>query len=206
MTGLRRIVGIAAVVFSLVLVAAACGDEDTTEAGGLSATGAWARTSPMMAEAGAAYMELSSDEAVTIVSASVPADVAATVELHETVPVDGDHEGMESEAMSDDEMEEMAEDMDDMADGEETTDGAMDDGDMEGDMEGDGMEMAMTMQEVTGIDIPAGGTVSLEPGGLHVMLLDMPQPLEAGQSFDLTLTTDAGDTLTVPVEVRDDAP
>ena len=44
----------------------------------------------MSAEAGAAYMVLSSDEAVSIVSASTPADVAGTVEIHETVAVDPD--------------------------------------------------------------------------------------------------------------------
>lgn len=64
----------------------------------------------------------------------------------------------------------------------------------------------MTMQEVGSIMIPAGETVQLQPGGYHIMLLDLAAPLELGQTFELTLSfADAGD-LTVTVEVRDDAP
>ena len=70
---------------------------------------------------------------------------------------------------------------------------------------GDG-EIAMTMQEVAAIALPAGETVSLEPGGLHVMLLDLPEPLEAGEEFELTLTLEDGEELVVGVEVRDEAP
>ena len=173
-----------------LLALAACGDDDDAAAGGVEVEGAWARTSPMMAEAGAAYMQLSADETTSVVSASVDASVAGTVELHETVAAHGDDE-ME---MGDDDMSEM-----DMGDGE------MADDDM-GEMDmGDG-EMAMTMQEAAAIALPAGETVSLEPGGLHVMLLDLPEPLEAGEEFELTLTLEDGEELVVGVEVRDEAP
>src|SRR5690606_28257843 len=40
-------------------------------------------------------------------------------------------------------------------------------------MEGD--VMRMTALE-NGIDIPAGGTVTLAPGGLHIMFMDLAQP------------------------------
>lgn len=39
----------------------------------------------------------------------------------------------------------------------------------------------------TGIGIPAGETTALEPGGMHIMLLDLTQPLQAGATFPLTL-------------------
>ena len=43
--------------------------------GAVEASAAWARTSPAMADSGAAYMVLTSDDAVTLVSVSVPAEV-----------------------------------------------------------------------------------------------------------------------------------
>ncbi len=42
---------------------------------------------------------------------------------------------------------------------------------------------AMEMTYLEGIDIPANQPVSLNPGGLHVWLADLNQPLRAGQSF-----------------------
>ena len=78
----------------------------------------------------------------------------------------------------------------------------------EGDMGGDDGEMggAMTMREVGEIALPAGETVPLEPGGYHVMLLDLPQPLEMGQTFDVVLQFETAGEVTIEVEVRDEAP
>ncbi|MBS3998302.1 MAG: copper chaperone PCu(A)C [Hydrogenophaga sp.] len=52
------------------------------------------------------------------------------------------------------------------------------------------MEMdkdVMKMREVPAIELPAGRTVELKPGGLHVMLMDLKQPLKAGDMVALTL-------------------
>lgn len=65
--------------------------------------------------------------------------------------------------------------------------------------EQDGM---MRMREVDGIALPAGRTVRLEPGGYHIMLLDMPAMLEPGQDVAITLTFASGTTTTVTAEVR----
>ena len=46
---------------------------------------------------------------------------------------------------------------------------------------------AMTMAYVEGIDLPAGQAVSLDATGLHVWLADLTHPLEAGETFPLTL-------------------
>ncbi|MBO0738236.1 MAG: copper chaperone PCu(A)C, partial [Alphaproteobacteria bacterium] len=46
----------------------------------------------------------------------------------------------------------------------------------------------MRMRPLGAIDIPAGQTVTLSPGGMHIMLLSLTQPLRAGQSFPLTLS------------------
>ena len=46
----------------------------------------------------------------------------------------------------------------------------------------------MKMRQVDGIDLPAGKTVTLQPGGYHIMLTGLTQPLTEGQMFPLTLT------------------
>jgi copper(I)-binding protein len=46
---------------------------------------------------------------------------------------------------------------------------------------------AMRMIYVKGVDIPANQPVSLNPGGFHVWLDDLNQPLKAGQSFPVRL-------------------
>jgi periplasmic copper chaperone A len=52
------------------------------------------------------------------------------------------------------------------------------------------MEMdgnVMRMRQVDGIDIPAGQTVQLKPGGLHVMFVGLNQTLKKGATIPLTL-------------------
>lgn len=46
----------------------------------------------------------------------------------------------------------------------------------------------MKMRPAGTVLIPAGGTVALEPGGLHVMLMGLREPLKKGETFPLTLT------------------
>ena len=50
-----------------------------------------------------------------------------------------------------------------------------------------GGSSAMEMTYVPGIEIPAGKPVSLNPTGLHVWLEGLKQPLQAGQTFPLSL-------------------
>jgi hypothetical protein len=59
----------------------------------------------------------------------------------------------------------------------------------------------MSMQQVDGVDLPAGDTVSLEPGGLHVMLLDVRGDLAVGDTVPLTLSFTTTGEQTVTVEV-----
>ncbi|MBS0427834.1 MAG: copper chaperone PCu(A)C [Proteobacteria bacterium] len=51
-------------------------------------------------------------------------------------------------------------------------------------MEGD----TMKMRAIPGIDLPARQAVELKPGGYHLMLMDLKQPIKAGSSVPLTLT------------------
>ncbi len=74
-------------------------------------------------------------------------------------------------------------------------------------MAGDTGEMLMTMRQVEGgLALPAGDTVTFAPGGYHVMLFDLVEPLAAGATFDLTLQFGHADPVTVPVVVADTAP
>ena len=43
------------------------------------------------------------------------------------------------------------------------------------------------MREVKGYDIPANGSFELKPGGAHLMLVDLKQPLKDGDHVPLTL-------------------
>ena len=45
----------------------------------------------------------------------------------------------------------------------------------------------MRMRQVPKVDLPAGQTVELKPGGYHLMLMDLKQPLKAGSKVPLTL-------------------
>ena len=45
----------------------------------------------------------------------------------------------------------------------------------------------MRMRPLAGLDLPAGATLVLKPGGVHIMLAGLRQRLQAGQSFPLTL-------------------
>lgn len=64
----------------------------------------------------------------------------------------------------------------------------------------------MRMRQVDGVDLPAGQRVDFAPGGLHLMLFDLQQPLLAGEEFAITLEFQRAGTLTVQVSVLKDAP
>lgn len=57
-------------------------------------------------------------------------------------------------------------------------------------MEGSVMKMAALGN---GLELPAGKPVELKPGGYHVMLMDLKQPLSAGDLVPLTLTLQGAD-------------
>ncbi len=54
-----------------------------------------------------------------------------------------------------------------------------------------------------GLTIPAGESVELRPGGFHVMLMDLPEPLVTGDAFYFELTFDNGDTIPLAAPVED---
>jgi copper(I)-binding protein len=64
----------------------------------------------------------------------------------------------------------------------------------------------MGMQEIASIPMVAGTPLVLEPGGYHVMIMELVAPLEVGTSFTVTLTFESGATTTVEVPVLNEAP
>ena len=148
---MKRFANAVALLATLVLVVGACGDDDA----GITVEDAWARTSPMMATNGAAYMKITAPSDDALVGAVVSSSIADHAEVHEVV------------------------------------------------MGGEG---EMTMQQIQRLELPAGEEVSLQPGGYHVMFIDLAAPFEVGQTFDLTLEFENADDLVVEVEVTEEDP
>jgi len=68
----------------------------------------------------------------------------------------------------------------------------------------------MEMRQIKSLELPAKQTVKLEPGGLHIMLLDLKKPLKLGDKVPLRLTLQRADlsktVVEVQAEVRSTAP
>jgi copper(I)-binding protein len=60
----------------------------------------------------------------------------------------------------------------------------------------------MAMHPVEKIALPDGGTVALEPGGYHIMLIDLTGELMAGDKVEVTLQFETAPDLIVTAEVR----
>ncbi|MGB8862115.1 MAG: copper chaperone PCu(A)C [Ilumatobacteraceae bacterium] len=200
----RPVIRLASVLCTLgvLTLAAGCGDDekaaDTTTAttaataatdaaaGEISFSGQWARTSPMMAGMGAAYVTITSPVDDKLVGGSVDAGIAASVEIHETYMMEP---GSDSTMMGSDSTM-MGSDTTMM--GSDTT-VAMGEG-------------QMGMRPVDAIELPAGVAVELKPGGYHIMLIDLAKPLEVGTTLKLTLTFEKAGDITIDVPVLDEAP
>lgn len=69
-------------------------------------------------------------------------------------------------------------------------------------MEGD----VMKMRELSdGLELPAGETVVLAPGGFHIMFMGLSQPFVEGETVTVTLTFDKAGTVEVPLPVMSPA-
>lgn len=51
----------------------------------------------------------------------------------------------------------------------------------------------MKMRQIPGLDLPAGKTVELKPGGYHIMFINLHQQMKAGEQVPLTLTFEGPD-------------
>ncbi len=64
----------------------------------------------------------------------------------------------------------------------------------------------VTMAQVERFELDPAEPLTFEPGGNHVMLVGLTEPLEAGDSFELTLELASGRTLEVEVPVQVNPP
>ena len=64
----------------------------------------------------------------------------------------------------------------------------------------------MRMRPVDKIDVKAGGMTQLQPGGLHVMLIGLNQPLQEGDTVNIELKFEDGSTKMVMAPVKNAAP
>lgn len=60
----------------------------------------------------------------------------------------------------------------------------------------------MNMSAVDAVDIPAGKLVDLKPGGLHVMLMQLKQPIKKGDEVPLKLTFEDAAKKTFVLDVK----
>jgi len=60
----------------------------------------------------------------------------------------------------------------------------------------------MRMRAIPKLDLPAGQAVELKPGGYHVMLMDLKQPLKKGDTVPITLRIQGKDGKPQEVEVK----
>lgn len=59
----------------------------------------------------------------------------------------------------------------------------------------------MRMRRVEGIDIPAGETIQLAPGGLHIMVMNLSEPIAKGSEVPLTLVFEQAGSMTITATV-----
>ena len=181
----KALVAAGAVAFAVAL--GACGSSGTATTSAPEPTTAatghtvvvkdpWARATAPGAQVGAIYAEITSGgEADALVGVTVPADVAAEAQLHITAASTTTTTGPGPDVHTDSH-----------ADGEHTATSG-----------------STGMQQVATLEIPAGGSLTLAPGGNHVMLIGLAEPLVAGETFTATLQFEKAPAQTVTVSVRD---
>ena len=67
------------------------------------------------------------------------------------------------------------------------------------------MKMAggmMQMREVNGLEIGPGAAIELKPGGYHIMLMDLKQPLKQGDSVPVTLKFEKAGSVEVKAAIE----
>lgn len=60
----------------------------------------------------------------------------------------------------------------------------------------------MRMRAVPGVDLPAGKSVDLKPGGYHIMLINLKQPINAGALVPVTLVIEGKDKKRENIELQ----
>ena len=148
---------IAAVIATSMLLVLNTGVAGAYEKSEIKVKSAWARSSPMMANASAVFLFIKNTgkKANALVGVSVAPEIAGKAELHQTIMTE---------------------------------------------------EGTMKMVPVEKIKLPAGKQVALKPGGYHIMLLELTEPLVVGEKFAVTLRFAKGPKIAVMAEVKGEEP
>lgn len=64
----------------------------------------------------------------------------------------------------------------------------------------------MKMRQISQINLPAGAPVTLQPGGMHIMLIGLTRNLTAGENIDLALKFSDGTEQTLQIPVKEIMP
>ena len=60
----------------------------------------------------------------------------------------------------------------------------------------------MRMREISALELPAGKVVELKPGSYHLMLMDLKQPMKAGDIVPVTLVIEGADKKRETLELK----
>lgn len=60
----------------------------------------------------------------------------------------------------------------------------------------------MKMRAIKGLDLPAGKSVELKPGGFHIMMMDLKQQIKEGDIVPVTLVVEGKDKKRTSLEVK----
>jgi hypothetical protein len=66
----------------------------------------------------------------------------------------------------------------------------------------DNMGGMMHMEDVTKVEVPAGGTISFAPGGYHLMCMQPSTDIKPGAKVKIALGFSDGSSIAAPFEVR----
>lgn len=58
-----------------------------------------------------------------------------------------------------------------------------------------------TMMDMAGLDIPAGGSIEMKPGAIHIMLTGLTAPLKKGDTLKLTLSFEHAGKIDVDAKI-----
>jgi len=166
---------------AIAVMLMACNTSEGSGSEGLSAGDitieeAWVRPAFFEGGNGAAYMLITNSGDTDDVLLSASTDIAGAVELHES----------------------MIGSMEDMQEGEM--------GDMESMDEMEGMDDMAMMVPLENIPVPAGESVALQVGGMHIMLIDIQDIPEVGDSVAITLNFENAGEVVVNAVVSEEAP
>ncbi len=60
----------------------------------------------------------------------------------------------------------------------------------------------MSMDKVNDLVVPAGGSIEMQPGGLHLMIMGVDKESFAGESLDMQISFVSGDVLEINVPIK----